>query len=118
MTSGHFYKYKFEIFPGFFINYQDVASQSPNKHMTTPPYFGLKPLSNSEPEPEEPQAKKYDWPGFLESVRIMNESAAEGMSYKILFLTRHARGVHNVAEAKYGTEAWDVGTQSKPLLRF
>jgi broad specificity phosphatase PhoE len=28
-------------------------------------------------------------------------------SYKILFLGRHGQGIHNVAEAKYGTQAWN-----------
>jgi hypothetical protein len=32
----------------------------------------------------------------------------EGESYKVLFLGRHGQGWHNVAEAKYGTKAWDV----------
>jgi broad specificity phosphatase PhoE len=30
------------------------------------------------------------------------------VAFKVLFLGRHGEGWHNVAEAKYGTEAWDV----------
>jgi hypothetical protein len=26
----------------------------------------------------------------------------------VLFLGRHGEGVHNVAEKRYGTKAWDV----------
>jgi hypothetical protein len=30
----------------------------------------------------------------------------------VLFLGRHGEGYHNVAEAKYGTAAWDVRISS------
>ncbi|KAK1948586.1 putative phosphoglycerate mutase [Phytophthora citrophthora] len=33
--------------------------------------------------------------------------AAQGVDVKLLLLLRHGEGIHNVAEAKYGTEAWE-----------
>lgn len=40
-------------------------------------------------------------------MRSLASSAPQGTSYKVLFLGRHGQGWHNVAEAKYGTAAWD-----------
>lgn len=37
----------------------------------------------------------------------MNANAADGISYKILYLGRHGQGYHNVAESRYGTQLWD-----------
>lgn len=39
---------------------------------------------------------------------MLNKEAPTGTSYKVLFLGRHGDGDHNVAEAFYGTAAWDV----------
>jgi hypothetical protein len=30
------------------------------------------------------------------------------VQYKVLYMGRHGEGYHNVAEAFYGTPAWDV----------
>jgi hypothetical protein len=38
----------------------------------------------------------------------MNKRSLAGEQYKLLYFGRHGEGEHNVAEAKYGTEAWDV----------
>ncbi|KZV97349.1 phosphoglycerate mutase-like protein [Exidia glandulosa HHB12029] len=44
------------------------------------------------------------WP----DVAALNEQAPEGTSYKLVFAGRHGQGFHNVAESKYGTEAWEA----------
>jgi len=36
------------------------------------------------------------------------DSDKSNVQYKVLFLGRHGEGVHNVAERRYGTKAWDV----------
>lgn len=38
----------------------------------------------------------------------LNAESEDSVQYKVLFMGRHGEGVHNVAEAFYGTEAWDV----------
>lgn len=43
----------------------------------------------------------------------MNKQAPAGTSYRLLFLGRHGEGDHNVAEAFYGTKAWDVWKSPK-----
>ncbi|CAO1636832.1 unnamed protein product [Parajaminaea phylloscopi] len=53
------------------------------------------------------------WAGLLKDVRKLNEEAksspsSQGVRYKLVFAARHGEGWHNVAEAKYGTEAWDA----------
>ncbi|KAG7388079.1 hypothetical protein PHYPSEUDO_013198 [Phytophthora pseudosyringae] len=37
----------------------------------------------------------------------INTRAAQGVAVKLLLFLRHGEGTHNVAEAMYGTEAWD-----------
>ncbi|KAI0373742.1 phosphoglycerate mutase-like protein [Pilatotrama ljubarskyi] len=48
------------------------------------------------------------WAKFKQRVEQLNCAAPEGTRYKVFFFIRHGQGHHNVAEAKYGTEAWDV----------
>ncbi|TFK22033.1 phosphoglycerate mutase [Coprinopsis marcescibilis] len=50
------------------------------------------------------------WTRLRAKLAEMNSttSADDGAAvYKLLFLIRHGQGFHNVAEAKYGTQAWD-----------
>jgi broad specificity phosphatase PhoE len=37
----------------------------------------------------------------------IDERAAQGVQVKLLLFLRHGEGIHNVAEATYGTEEWD-----------
>ncbi|KAK0529484.1 putative phosphoglycerate mutase pmu1 [Tilletia horrida] len=49
------------------------------------------------------------WADVIGEVRRLNEEEGEGgVVYKLVFVGRHGQGVHNVAEAKYGTQAWDT----------
>ncbi|KAJ7225111.1 hypothetical protein B0H12DRAFT_1223836 [Mycena haematopus] len=42
------------------------------------------------------------------ALRALNAAGAStGTAYKLLFFGRHGQGYHNVAEDKYGTQAWD-----------
>ena len=45
----------------------------------------------------------------------MDRESGEGERVKVLFLGRHGQGWHNIAESKYGTNAWDVCYSSSPL---
>ncbi|EMD40116.1 hypothetical protein CERSUDRAFT_151079, partial [Gelatoporia subvermispora B] len=47
------------------------------------------------------------WDKFHNRILELNDQAQDGSSYKVFFLSRHGQGWHNVAEAKYGQEAWD-----------
>jgi hypothetical protein len=58
--------------------------------------------------PSEDDSKEKQWKRFETHVVSLEAAKKEGESYKVLFLGRHGQGWHNVAEAKYGTKAWDV----------
>lgn len=45
---------------------------------------------------------------FAYKLKILNEEAAEGETFKLLYLGRHGQGYHNVASTYYGTDAWQV----------
>lgn len=48
------------------------------------------------------------WQKFIQDVEELNSLGGGTVRYKVLFLGRHGEGVHNVAEKRYGTKAWDV----------
>ncbi|KAF8064320.1 histidine phosphatase superfamily [Lyophyllum atratum] len=60
-----------------------------------PPRFGL--LDDGEDR----------WSRFFDHIKGMNARADRFTSYKAFFIARHGEGFHNVAEAKYGTPAWN-----------
>ncbi|KAM0755972.1 phosphoglycerate mutase-like protein [Meredithblackwellia eburnea MCA 4105] len=89
--------FHYSVVPGFF--YQDSPTFDPTK-----PYdslsddFGL--LDKTE----------HGWYNLKLRLKELNEAGSlEGqrVEYKLLWCARHAEGFHNVAEAKYGTKAWD-----------
>jgi len=55
------------------------------------------------------------WLKLNKYIRYLNEHADAKTQFKVLYLGRHGQGYHNVAEAKYGTAAWDV-SQTSPML--
>jgi len=61
--------------------------------------FGLKHLAGDN--------SKTQWQLFEDHVALLNKKADSKTHYRVLFLGRHGQGVHNVAEAKYGTKDWD-----------
>ncbi|KZT09381.1 phosphoglycerate mutase-like protein [Laetiporus sulphureus 93-53] len=84
---------KYSIVSGFFA--QDHPDADPSKIGALPPRFGL--LDDS---------PDY-WAKFKAQISQLQSDAPEGTHYKLFFLGRHGQGFHNVAEEKYGTEAWD-----------
>ena len=63
----------------------------------------------------EPVRDRAQWLKLNKYIRYLNEHADAKTQFKVLYLGRHGQGYHNVAEAKYGTAAWDV-SQTSPLL--
>ena len=51
---------------------------------------------------------KTQWQRFEDEVQRLQHQAGRDVQYKVLYLARHGEGTHNVAEAFYGTPAWDV----------
>lgn len=52
--------------------------------------------------------KGTQWQRFEHYIESLNKRATADEQYKLLIFGRHGEGEHNVAEAKYGTDAWDV----------
>ncbi|KIO23881.1 hypothetical protein M407DRAFT_77591, partial [Tulasnella calospora MUT 4182] len=79
--------------PGYFIH--DEPTLNVHELSPPPPRFGL---IDSSPD---------YWTKFKATVKKLNDEAGPSCSYKVVFLGRHGEGYHNVAEAFYGTKAWD-----------
>ncbi|KAJ6096324.1 hypothetical protein N7486_007070 [Penicillium sp. IBT 16267x] len=93
-SSAHF---KFSTVPGFFL--QDEPDTDPANFDYVESNFGL--ILHGE-APLHTQ-----WQKFIQSINELNSLGGESVQYKVLFLGRHGEGVHNVAERRYGKEAWD-----------
>jgi len=59
-------------------------------------------------ETDQASNEKEQWKRFDTHIRHLNNQTKDNESIKVLWLGRHGQGWHNVAEAKYGTKAWDV----------
>ncbi|QDS70837.1 hypothetical protein FKW77_005130 [Venturia effusa] len=55
----------------------------------------------------DPGGKKTQWQRFMYYLDYLIENSARNEQYKLLYMGRHGEGYHNVAEAFYGTPAWD-----------
>lgn len=66
--------------------------------------FGLIPRSYSEATED---TTKTQWQLFQTHLQQLIATAPAGTTYKLFYLARHGEGDHNVAEALYGTKAWD-----------
>ncbi|KAI1794895.1 histidine phosphatase superfamily [Ganoderma leucocontextum] len=84
---------EYSIVAGFFA--QDNPAADGVAIGALPPRFGL--------VDDSPQR----WKTFQARINELNAAAPQGTKYKVFYLSRHGQGVHNVGEAKYGTERWD-----------
>ncbi|KAH6656480.1 histidine phosphatase superfamily [Truncatella angustata] len=48
------------------------------------------------------------WPAFAAHVEDLNKKAPEGVSFKVIFLTRHGEAVHNRKEGEVGSKEWNT----------
>lgn len=48
-----------------------------------------------------------NWQNLTTYINQLNQEADTNTTYKLIYVARHGEGFHNVAEAKYGTPAWD-----------
>jgi broad specificity phosphatase PhoE len=85
---------EFSVVSGYFANYAQLAQSYPRGKIETQPNFGL----------------EISWNQFQHEVSAMNLKCDPTTKtvFKVLFLTRHGLGVHNVVEKKVGRSAWDV----------
>ncbi|CRG88154.1 putative phosphomutase PMU1 [Talaromyces islandicus] len=95
---------RYSTVKGYFL--QDEESTDPKKFDYVSTNFGL--INRTyDIDTESETAGKSQWERFELQVRAMNKQAGPDMQYKVLYMGRHGEGFHNVAEAWYGTDAWD-----------
>ncbi|GAM84920.1 hypothetical protein ANO11243_029220 [Dothideomycetidae sp. 11243] len=97
-------KYQYETVTGFFLQ-DDTATDAATFDYTD--NYGLKQPSNDSTPP---------WQAFADKIASLDAEAPSGTSYRVLLFGRHGEGWHNVAEARFGTPAWDVSSRL-PLCR-
>ncbi|CAG8248841.1 unnamed protein product [Penicillium salamii] len=87
--------------PGYFK--QDDPSTDPKTFDYACENFGIIDRQYSDDQLISPEDSV--WQRFQNHVDHLNST--DGARFKVLFLGRHGEGVHNVAEARYGTKLWD-----------
>ncbi len=101
--------YRFKILPEYFVDYFETAKQCPGQKVTTQPNFGLVYQPNAAVEESQQVVKpEMPWEHFKSHVHRLNANSPDHIMYKVLYLTRHGLGVHNLYEAEVGREAWNV----------
>ncbi|KAI0472997.1 phosphoglycerate mutase-like protein [Xylariaceae sp. FL0804] len=55
----------------------------------------------------DPERKKTQWERFVYFLESKNREGRGRVKYKLLFLSRHGEGFHNVKEAEVGRQAWE-----------
>ncbi|EME46202.1 hypothetical protein DOTSEDRAFT_86814 [Dothistroma septosporum NZE10] len=95
--------FRYEAVHGLFL--QDDPKTDWNTFEYMKHNFGL--VSQPYPSDTRSTAKDLDWLRFSRYISHLQTTAPHGTFYKLFYLGRHGEGFHNVAEAKYGTTAWD-----------
>ncbi|MCJ1430630.1 hypothetical protein MMC29_008548 [Sticta canariensis] len=98
-----------------YINYTTVTAyflqDDPATNASTFDYadvdFGLIDRAYDTDAEFDPGNKKTQWQRFEHQVLRLNCQSGKHVQYKLLYMGRHGEGYHNVAEAFYGTPAWD-----------
>ena len=101
-TDPRTFDYVSRVFDAILSFHQLIASPQ-MKHN-----FGLIDRSYDTDEIYDPDHKKTQWDRFAYKVWRLNLESDLKVLYKVIFLSRHGEGYHNVAESFYGTPAWDV----------
>lgn len=103
--------FRFHAPPGYFLPSSSTTNASTFDPTTT--NFGL----ISQPYPSDSTLDitgPTDWERFVHYLRTLNSAVAPGTTHKLLFLSRHGQGYHNLAESYYGTPAWNCHYSALP----
>ncbi|KAJ5692944.1 hypothetical protein N7462_002367 [Penicillium macrosclerotiorum] len=95
--------FSFSTVTGYFL--QDDPATDPDTFDYAAVNFGL--ISRAYDSTPEDHQNDTQWQRFAQHIQSLNSTAGPQTRYKVLFLGRHGEGVHNVAERRYGTKAWD-----------
>ncbi|OTA67991.1 phosphoglycerate mutase-like protein [Hypoxylon sp. EC38] len=91
--------HKFSYISSFFENCVEIANSSPSGKVSTLPSLGIIKRDYDGPKrdsvPNEQSAEQ--WSRFASYVEYLNhQHLNDGISYKLIYVIRHGRGVHNV----------------------
>ncbi|KXL43201.1 hypothetical protein M433DRAFT_59692 [Acidomyces richmondensis BFW] len=95
--------FEYEALTGFFM--QDEAATDPSSFDYRKTNFGLIARLYPTDDPEDVAIPQ--WHRFMRYLNHLIQTSPDGVFYKLIYLGRHGEGYHNVAEAYYGTAAWD-----------
>ncbi|CAK3735647.1 Hypothetical predicted protein [Lecanosticta acicola] len=98
--------FEFETVMGIFM--QDDPSTDWTGFEYTNNNFGLINRSYPTDDPSSSSTTTAPWLRFAQYLHHLTTTSPANVQYKLLYLGRHGEGAHNVAEAKYGTAAWDA----------
>ena len=97
----------FDYVSSYHLPYLNATITVTNTSQTTT-NFGLIDRPYEKDASFDADKKKTPWQRFENEVARLNHESPKNTFYKVFFMGRHGEGYHNVAEAFYGTEAWDV----------
>ncbi|KAF2861274.1 phosphoglycerate mutase family protein [Piedraia hortae CBS 480.64] len=95
--------FAYEAVKGFF--WQDEPGTDPATFDHISSNFGL--IERSYPETRHSDTRVTQWQRFYDYLEHLIASSPSNVTYKLIYMGRHGEGEHNVAEALYGTNAWD-----------
>ncbi|KAL2849245.1 histidine phosphatase superfamily [Aspergillus pseudoustus] len=101
-SDSHFH---FSTVTGIFL--QDDPNTDPDTFDYVSTNFGLVPRPYPSDDTLDSTDPKSQWQRLAHYIDTLNADSPPETDYKLLFLGRHGQGVHNVAEARYGTVMWD-----------
>ncbi|KAL1961463.1 hypothetical protein VTO42DRAFT_191 [Malbranchea cinnamomea] len=96
---------RYSTVTGYFV--QDDPATDPHTIDIYKTDFGLIDQTYDTDAEFDPDREKSQWERFEYKIRHLNRNAAPDTEFKLLYLGRHGQGYHNVAEALYGTAAWE-----------
>lgn len=106
-------RFRFEAVPNFFFDYAETAQQNADFRATTLPLLGLIDRSYETGSTTAEGDGRELWERFRGYVRELNTRSPGPTAYKVLYITRHGLGYHNVFEAQVGREAWNVSASAR-----
>lgn len=105
--------FKFQAVPNFFVDYTEMVRQSPSFRATTLPGLGLTEQNydtdGTAKANHSPGNDKKHWERFRDYIEYLNGQTPASTMYKVLYITRHGLGYHNVFESEVGRDMWNVG---------
>ncbi|KAH8765310.1 histidine phosphatase superfamily [Diaporthe sp. PMI_573] len=97
-------KFRFSFENSYFVNYPEAARACSQSKLKTLPNLGL--LDRDYKDSTDASEASPGWALFARHVQHLNDKADTGVAYKVLFVVRHGRGVHNVVMEEVGSAEW------------